>query len=97
MYGQRRDPPTMSIRNRDAAQSAEKVVARQHDREDRDRRGQPEILRSPPEDQGKGGVGTKKALGVEPEGEVQQFSRKEDDRGDNRRQNRRSTAPPARR
>ncbi len=97
MHGQRRDTPAMIIRNRDAAQSSEKVVARQHDRQDGDRRGQPEILRRPPEDQREGGVGTKQALGVEPEGEVEQFGRKEDDRAGDSGQNRRSTTPPARR
>jgi hypothetical protein len=36
-------------------------------------------------------------LGIEPEGEVQQFCRKQDDGTDNGWLNRRSTAPPARR
>ena len=82
MHGQGRDTPAMRIRNGDAAKASEDVLARQHDREHRDRGRQPEILRSPPEDQREDGVGTNQALRVEPDGEVEQFSRKEADPAD---------------
>jgi len=96
MNRQRRDTPAMIVGNRDATQAPQEVVAGQHERQHCDCRCQPEILRSPPEDQREGGVGTNKALGVEPEGEIEQFRGKENNRPDDGGEERHYAAPARR-
>ena len=81
MHGQWRNTPAVILRNRNAAKSSQKVVASQHDRQNGDRCRQPEKLRSPSQDQRERRVGLNQALGVEPEGEVKQFGRKNADAG----------------
>ena len=96
MDGQWRDTPAMILRNRDAAESSQEVVASQHDRQDDDSYRQPEKLRSPSEDQRESGVGINQALSVEPGGEVEQFGRKDADAAGDGGQDRPGDISPSR-
>ena len=96
MDGQRRETPAMPIGNRNTSQPSEQVIAGQRDRQKGSRRGQPEILRRPPEDQGEDRIGPNQTLRVEPEGQVEQFGGKEGDRADDGGPNRLSDTPPPR-